>query len=101
MYSLFNDVLAHPEAYGLTNTTESCLNITEENINTYYYQGALRDSCTDAPNKSDSFVYWDLLHPTTHMHGIVAEKVYCFIKEKFPTLPAAADGAQVPDCGDQ
>lgn len=50
--SLFGNILANPSAYGLTNTTAAC-NLTL--------------NCN--PN---TFLYWDLEHPTTYADSLVA-----------------------------
>ena len=81
--SVMNDMLANPAAYGITNTTQSCLDINEIASTTYAYQQGLRANCTD-PN---TFVFWDTLHPTTNTHRIIAEKVTAFVRANFTAVP--------------
>jgi len=60
VYSLLNDVVAHPGAYGLSNVHDSC------------YTGGLTGGgsvCAD-PN---SYLFWDDLHPTAAAHQVLAQ----------------------------
>jgi phospholipase/lecithinase/hemolysin len=52
-------ILNSPEAYGLTNVTETC-------ITPYVTQGAF---CKDR----DEYFFWDPLHPTKKVHALLAE----------------------------
>jgi len=52
-------ILAAPEAYGLTNITETC-------ITPYVTQGAF---CKDR----DEYFFWDPLHPTKKVHALLGE----------------------------
>lgn len=54
-FSLLNDVIANPAAYGLTNTVDACL-----------------PSIYDAPCADpEHYVSWDGFHPTTRVHAIL------------------------------
>jgi len=97
-YALFNDLLNTSDVYGITDTKNSCLKITEETIDTYLNEGQLRSSCLESANKADSFIYWDLMHPTTHTHKIVADKVVCFIRNKFPIAITLSMEESLSDC---
>ena len=55
VYSLYNDILTSPEEFGLTNTSEPCL-----------------DSLGSCSNP-DEYLFWDEFHPTTAVHEIIAE----------------------------
>lgn len=83
-YAVVNDLLREPQRYGIINTINSCLAINEETLDTYSKEGEMNPACLDAANKADSFVFWDLIHPTTHTHKIMAEKAVDFVREKFP-----------------
>jgi outer membrane lipase/esterase len=55
VYSLFADAVAHPGDYGFTNVTDNAYD---------------RATGTVAPGV-DSYLFWDLLHPTAKTHGIL------------------------------
>ncbi|MBI4695806.1 MAG: SGNH/GDSL hydrolase family protein [Gammaproteobacteria bacterium] len=58
VYTAFNFVLANPAAFGITNTTDGCISgATDPNL------------CSDLGAQR---VYWDDVHPTTLVHGIIA-----------------------------
>ena len=56
--ALFQDVLANPGAYGLTNTTGSC-------VDTLLGGGVCNP---------DEWLFWDGVHPTTAAHAIIARE---------------------------
>lgn len=78
-FSLFNDVLAHPGNYGVTNNTDSCLDINSDSSLNYISSHSARSTCTNA----DTFVFWDTLHPTTHTHKVLGDKVAAFVGTSF------------------
>ena len=53
-FSLVSGAIANPGAYGLTNVTDPCLG----------------DSICADPS---SYLFWDVVHPTTTVHAIVAD----------------------------
>lgn len=77
--SVVDGMLDNYAQYGFTNTTQSCLNITSDSSANYAKAIAPRDTCTDA----DTFVFWDLLHPTTRSHKAIADSVIPFVKANF------------------
>lgn len=54
-------IVFNPELYGLSNTTESCI---EPEV--------MKDAICDAPNE---YLFWDGLHPTRAGHQLIAEYV--------------------------
>ena len=85
-YTLLNGVLDNPASYGFTNTTDSCLAVTEETVFTYAKSGEPRNICKDGNGNSlvNSFVYFDLMHPTTRTHKVLADKLVHFVRKNFP-----------------
>jgi len=57
VYGLFQQMVANPAAYGLTNVTDD-------------FPGPLGDPA------ADGYLFWDSVHPTTAGHRILAEAVY-------------------------
>lgn len=80
-YSLFNDLLTNPAKYQLSNTTQSCLNINTDSSINYLKAQTVRLHCRDP----DVFVFWDTLHPTTHVHKVMADAVTRFAELNFGT----------------
>ncbi len=64
-FSALNAVIANPGAYGFTNVTDACL---------------FSPSCAN-PN---SFLFWDLVHPTTHTHALLASQFAAVIANPEP-----------------
>ncbi|MEO6239005.1 MAG: SGNH/GDSL hydrolase family protein [Vicinamibacterales bacterium] len=55
---LLNDLVARPDAFGLTNVTNACVT-------------TVRPFTCDRP---DEFLFWDGIHPTKTAHGIIAQE---------------------------
>lgn len=75
-----NDFLAGAPANGLTNITQSCLNINDDTPLNYAQTQSLRPGCLNA----DAYAFWDLLHPTTRSHKAIADAVIPFVRANFP-----------------
>ena len=56
VYTEFNQILAAPAAYGLTNTTDEAMQATGANPDTY--------------------LFWDTVHPTAAAHRLIASDAY-------------------------
>jgi phospholipase/lecithinase/hemolysin len=65
-YSVLNDILDHPGAYGVVNTTVPCQNAIAA------FNGGVSNACPDSGYK---FAFWDDVHPTAYIHGIVGQKI--------------------------
>lgn len=81
-YPVFDDLMDNPNKYYIYNTTTSCLNINTDSIMNYLKSSEPRTLCTDP----DAFVFWDILHPTTRIHRILADFVTRFVHVNFNQL---------------
>lgn len=60
----FNQVIAHPAAYGIKNTTQQCIR---------NYSACAADNF--------QWLFWDSVHPTTYVHGILGADFRAAIPE--------------------
>lgn len=68
---LFDQVYEHPEQYRVANTADACLDINRSSSLDYFIPQRPRAGCADP----DTYLFWDTLHPTTHTHKLLAERV--------------------------
>jgi thermolabile hemolysin len=94
-FKLVNSFIDNHDHYGISNPTNPCLNLTRDSVFNYTMQRYPSPGCTIAPNQADSYLFWDLLHPTTHTHHLLADSAYCFIVEKYGISLADAQKEKV------
>ncbi|MGQ5524664.1 SGNH/GDSL hydrolase family protein [Chitinimonas sp. PSY-7] len=82
-YAWFNDVLNNPGNHGMTNTNTPCLEITSSDLTVFLGNPSPRAACSNP----DSFVFWDVLHPTTRTHQLLSERIAPFVRTHF-SVPA-------------
>lgn len=66
----FDALLANPNAFGFTEVRTSCLDITSRLPTVYATDAPRRPECD--PNR---YAFWDLMHPTTATHALIADWV--------------------------
>lgn len=70
----FNDVLVHPDLYGFTNITNTCVDLNTAKV----HKGVLSMAAAAKPLASNDicqgYLFFDLVHPTALAHKILAQK---------------------------
>jgi hypothetical protein len=82
-FALFKQVVADPAAYGITNLTQPC------------FVGGV-DVCGPELRAQSAFV--DSIHPSSALHGILAEHVLDMIAPKLPAEERGAWSARGSTC---
>jgi len=66
LFAFINDVVAQPEAYGLSNVTDPCL--------TFF---VMEDPVCEDP---DEYLFWDGIHPTRAAHRQLAKEAVTIVR---------------------
>lgn len=91
VHAHFNDILSNPAAYGFDQVTQSCLNLSGDSATNYLTRHSLRPGCTNP----DTYMFWDMIHPTTKTHRVISEKVAEDLSKRLGTLlPVTAEAAK-------
>ncbi|WP_445946601.1 SGNH/GDSL hydrolase family protein [Shewanella sp.] len=78
---LLSNIMQYPANYDLRNTTHACLDINRSSAADYLHSHALRNDC--ATYGSDSYMFWDVTHPSTKTHRIIAETLASEVMNSF------------------
>ncbi|MEO8387393.1 SGNH/GDSL hydrolase family protein [Polaromonas sp.] len=92
VFALFNEVLDNPLKHGFTETYNSCLEVLVDSAAAYGLNWPKRPTCRDV--NGVGFVFWDLVHPTTQIHQLIATAVWNQIRQasgEVQALPAGSD----------
>lgn len=72
---VFNAILQDPQAYGLVNTTQTCL---RDPSSSYSLSEKMRTGCNGY-----NYLFWDGLHPTTAVHQILGDSFAAFARQHY------------------
>lgn len=73
-YDAMAQIFANAAAYGFSNTTSPCFDASTYSL------------CSTSPSVQNTYAFWDGLHPTTHLHELMASDVMAAVPEA--PLPA-------------
>lgn len=82
-YAVFNELLAEPARFGINNIRDACLAINTTSAVMYAQPHTPQPACQNP----GQYLFWDMLHPTTHTHQLLAERVTAFVRQQFGNLP--------------
>jgi len=76
--AVMREIVANPAGFGFTNVTDACIDP---------FDPAAPGSCiTDWTLDADEFMFWDDVHPTRAVHGVLADQ----IRASLMPIPASA-----------
>ncbi|MHB1952064.1 MAG: SGNH/GDSL hydrolase family protein [Acidiferrobacteraceae bacterium] len=73
-YAALAGVLADPASYGFTTTTSPCLDLSTGSL------------CSPDLSVQNTYTFWDGLHPTMHLHQLMASEVAAAVPEASPSV---------------
>lgn len=74
LYQTLDDVLTNPQSYGFTNITDACLSSVEEITKNSVLKMVASVKPKMKSDKCDSYLFFDLVHPTALAHRVLGEK---------------------------
>lgn len=77
MSTTLQEIIANAEGYGFTNWTDAAV------------------ESTDYDPETDTYVFWDPVHPTTSTHELLSELVFAHLLETETSLMSQSDSATV------
>lgn len=82
LHEAFDDVMEHPQDYGFTNTTQTCVNsVTDEVTKNSFIHMIASAHPKIKQNACDGYLFFDLVHPTAIAHKVLAEKARVMLDE--------------------
>ncbi|MCU0534642.1 MAG: SGNH/GDSL hydrolase family protein [Hydrococcus sp. Prado102] len=94
---LFQQAIADPKAFGIKNITGTCTNTNLYNPSTTL---PLDPSQLTICKKPKNFLFWDSIHPTTHMHKIIADSAYDVLSQELSEKKISALSATTEEVSD-
>ncbi|MBI2786874.1 MAG: SGNH/GDSL hydrolase family protein [Legionella longbeachae] len=82
LYQAFDEVVEHPQDYGFTNITETCVNsVVDEIVEPTVLKMVATINSKKRADACSGFLFFDLVHPTGLAHKILAEKAQTMLEE--------------------
>ena len=70
---LMDDLVDNPTGFGFENSSSACLLDLKADSSTFYlHHNKLTQDCMETG--SDKYVFWDVTHPTTSVHELIAKE---------------------------
>lgn len=69
VFGAMNQVFDNAASYGFSNLTQGCLNTTTLSL------------CSTDPAVQNTYAFWDDVHPTAHLHQILANEILAAVPE--------------------
>jgi phospholipase/lecithinase/hemolysin len=75
---LFQQAIANPNAFGIKNVTDSCTNTNLYDPSAFPLDPSKLTVC----KQPKDYLFWDSIHPTAHMHKVIADSAYEILSEE-------------------
>lgn len=76
MAAKFDELLADPARFGMSNYTMACLDLDADSKVDYLLGRDMREGC-----QPQEYVFWDRVHPTTAVHRLIADWAFATASE--------------------
>jgi phospholipase/lecithinase/hemolysin len=90
---LLQRISSDPKAFGLKNVTDGCTNTNLYSPTAFPLDPSKLTIC----KKPKNFLFWDSVHPTTHLHEIIADSAYDILSEELGEKKISALSATVEE----
>lgn len=70
----FSYALEHPQEYGITNITDTCVSYDDTNRNNKSVLKMVAHSTRQVAGGCEGYMFFDLVHPTAPVHKIIGDK---------------------------
>jgi phospholipase/lecithinase/hemolysin len=90
---LLQQAIANPKEFGIKNVTGACTNTDLYSPTAFPPDPSKLTVC----KKPKNFLFWDSVHPTTHIQEIIADSAYALLSEELGEKKISALSATVED----